>query len=174
MTGIPVNNTAPAPLHPTVAPPAGNPFGTPRAPQAEQSWEVDITGVDLSGSRPPAGLWDAKVSSVTKETSKAGNPMFVWTLTITEGQHAGRSGKIWTATTAEAMWKFVEVADALGLKPNENGKYNFGPSDVLGTLCQIEVIDDTYEGRPTTSIDRVLPSRYGLGVKAPTLTGIPS
>lgn len=104
------------------------------------------------------GTYRAKVVEVVKGESKAGNPMWTWTLTVVGGgdkQYHGKELRTWTALTPAAMWKLREVLVALGLAKEGEKGVRFKGSDAIGKECQITVEDGEYGGRKTSNVAKL-------------------
>lgn len=139
------------------APAGDNPFGAPPAAGADD----DLFSVDVpvdSGYRVKAGKQPLKLISLTKGTSQAKNPMWIWEFVILIGPDAGKQLKMWTALTAAAMWKLREVMKAFKLPGAEGGaQAKFKRSEIIGKYVMADVVDDSFEGRPNSKIDKVFP-----------------
>lgn len=130
-----------------------NPFGAPVA-GADDDFNIDM-GED-SGFRIKKGKYPARVVGLDKGTSQAGNPMWIWTFAIIAGEYAGKEFKTWTALTAAAMWKLREVL--MALKLSQDGKTSkFKKSDAIGKNITLDIEDDEYNGRPSSTVKTVLP-----------------
>jgi hypothetical protein len=127
-----------------------NPFGNPEQ-EDEDIFAIDGLDDVESKFKIPEGYYVAKVIDIEKQTSQAGNPMWVWTFTTTKGQYQGTELKVWTALTQAALWKLMEVLKALGIKP-EKGSINLKKDEIIGRSCYINVVDREYQGRVTSSI----------------------
>ena len=128
-----------------------SPFGTPGT---EDDDDFSVDGLDeVSSFYVPPNKYRAKVIELTKEVSKQGNPMWVWTFAIVHGDQSGKELKVWTALTAAALWKLVEVLDALKLG-HVDGKAKFKKNDVINKECYIVVEDSEYNGRKTSTISQ--------------------
>ena len=137
-----------------------NPFGTP---QDENSAVFEI---DLTEEIPTAieGEFLGKVIDIEKSTSKAGNPMWIWTFAIVDGQYSGEEFKLFTALTPAAMWKLSETLEALGVgSPGE--KIAFELKDVINTLAVLHLSEDEYNGKKRTSLDKISAPEEGAGTK---------
>lgn len=148
--------TAAAPSTPAPGP-SGTPFGRPGG---DDDFVINLDGVDLSGGHIGPGDWTAYVSQIEKGQSKAGNPMITWTFTLYDGPYAGKSAKVYTALTPDAMWKFAEVCDAVAYPIPEDKQVRFGElkKHALRTLVVVTVVEGVYNGRPSNSIDTVYPT----------------
>lgn len=135
---------APAPM-PT---PAGSSTGA-------DNFEVDLTNVQSNGFNIPDGLYKVRCTEVEQNVSKGGNPMFVWTFQICEGDHAGFEGKVFTAITPAAMWKVAETVQALGV--GQTGEVvKFKRSDVIGKECGAQIELTEYNGQERSQISKVI------------------
>lgn len=142
-TGLPLDNpTAAAPL-------------PGRGSAVENDvFEADLTDAD-NGLIIPDSLYSLRCIDVEQGVSNSGNPQFVWTFAITQGEYSGREFKLWTALTPAAMWKVAEVIVALGV--GEVGKaVRFHKKDILGKECVGVIEESDYKGRKRSSISRVM------------------
>lgn len=129
-------------------------------------FEVDLAQAE--SNVPPPGVYVAKCMSVSKDMSKAGNPMFIWDFRIIGDDHgkkcpaSGMSPKtVYTAVTPKALWKLEEVLVGLQVcKPGEAVK--FTKADVVDRLCLIAVEHSEYNGRPQAEISAFKPYTGGL------------
>lgn len=128
---------------------------------------------DLTGNLPPEGDYIGKLIDLTKEESKAGNPMWVWEVELVSrveyhsDEFAGWSKKVYTALTEAAMWKVNETLQAFGLGRVEDGriKANFRKGQAMGTHCIMIIEHGEYNGQPTADIAKLLPHPEGAGYK---------
>ena len=128
-------------------------------PGSQSSANLDVFEVDLSDVENayviPDSLYLLKCIDVDQGVSQSGNPQYIWTFTIVEGEYAGREFKLWTALTPAAMWKVAEVVVALGI--GETGKaIKFRKSDVIGKTCVGVIEESEYKGQVRSSISRVM------------------
>lgn len=130
--------------------PLDDPFGAPQ----DDEFAIDLTGQYGNNRYIAPGMHLAQLTEVEKGTSRAGNDMWTWTFTVARGDYAGQTAKIWTALTAAAMFKLIEVVEALDLG-SANAPLRFRKADALGRYAVIEIKDDEYEGKKTSTLDRV-------------------
>lgn len=149
--------------------PPTSPFGRPGG---DDDFVIDLNGVDLSGGFVGVGNWLGYISAVERSQSKAGNPMLVWTATVYQGDYAGKSMKLYTALTPDAMWKFVEVLDAVGYKMPEDNRPNFQDikAHAIRVLVIMEVIDGEYNGAPRAQLNAFRIPEAGAGTRIPDPT----
>lgn len=135
----------------------GNPFGTPpKEGEADDVFSVDVP-VD-QGFRVQAGRQPLKLVDLSKGTSQASNPMWIWTFVILLGKDAGRELKVFTALTAAAMWKLRETLAALRVAGAEGGAAaKFKRSDVIGRYVIAEITDAMYKGQKSSNVDKMFP-----------------
>lgn len=134
---------------PTNTPMPGNTY----ASNGADSFEVDLTEVQ-NGFVIPDGNYRLKCIDIEQQVSKGGNPMFVWTLEVSAGQHAGFQGKVFTAITPAAMWKVAETVKAFGVG-QEGQMVKFKRSDVVGKECGGYIEKTEYNGQERSQIQRV-------------------
>ena len=80
-----------------------------------EDFEVDLTDVQANSFTIPDGNYKVKCIEVEQSVSKGGNPMFVWTFEISEGDHKGFQSKVFTAITPAAMGKLQRLSSPLEL-----------------------------------------------------------
>ena len=143
---MPTPSGAPAPS--TQAPMPGNSSSSP------DSFEVDLTNMQ-DNFTVPDGLYKVRCQDVEQTVSKSGNPMFVWTFAVNDGQYTGREFKVFTAITPAAMWKVAETVIALGV--GQQGQVvKFKRSDVIGKDCGALIEGTEYNGQTRSQISRVM------------------
>jgi hypothetical protein len=122
---------------------------------SSDNFEVDLTDVQTNSFVIPDGNYRAKCIEVEQTVSKGGNPMFVWTFEISEGDHKGFQSKVFTAITPAAMWKVAETVIALGV--GQTGSVvKFKRSDVVGKECGLALEASEYNGNMRSSVTRVM------------------
>lgn len=147
---IPNNTATPTPMPGGATPMPGGASG------ANDSFEVDLSGVEDQSYAIPSGTYKAKCIDVQQDVSKSGNPMFVWEFELVGGQYAGRTFRSWTAITPAAMWKVAETVIALGV--GQQGQVvKFKRGDVIGKLCGLILEQDDYNGKTTSKVTKVIP-----------------
>lgn len=139
------NPFMPSPNTPIPGTPTNNPV---------DSYEVDLSNVE-SGFSIPDGNYKVKCIDIEQSVSKGGNPMFVWTFEVSEGDRAGFQSKVFTAITPAAMWKVAETVQALGV--GQTGSVvKFKRTDVIGKECGALIEKSEYNGQDRSSITRVM------------------
>jgi hypothetical protein len=135
-----------------------NPFG--KVPGGDE--EFEIGGLDEIDSkfRIPEGAYRMRLIELEKGTSKADNPMWIWTFVVVSGDHEGTELKTWTALTPAAMWKLSEVLEALGFEAKD-GRAKFKKEEAIGREVMAEVVDSEYQGRTNSSISTLKPLEEG-------------
>lgn len=135
------------------APMPGAPM--PGAPTTNDSFEVDLTGVETNSFTIPDGVYKVRCMNVEQSVSKGGNPMFVWDFEISEGPKAGFKSKVFTAITPAAMWKVAETVIALGVG-QQGSVVKFKRSDVINKECGALFETTEYNGQNRSQISRVM------------------
>lgn len=135
--------------------PANTPMpGAPATSGGADNFEVDLTNVQDNFSIPE-GNYRVKCMDVEQSVSKGGNPMFVWTFQVSEGEHAGFESKVFTAITPAAMWKVAETVQALGV--GQTGTVvKFKRTDVVGKECGAIFEQTEYNGNMRTQISKTI------------------
>lgn len=119
------------------------------------NFEVDLTDVQSNSFTIPDGNYRVKCVDVEQSVSKGGNPMFVWTFEISEGDHKGFQSKVFTAITPAAMWKVAETVIALGV--GQTGSVvKFKRTDVVGKECGALIEATEYNGNTRSQISKVM------------------
>lgn len=118
------------------------------------SYEVDLSGV-TDGYSIPDGNYEVECVEIEQNVSKSGNPMFVWTFEISDGQYKGFQSKVFTAITPAAMWKVAETVQALGV--GQTGEVvKFKRTDVIGKKCGALIEKSEYNGQERSQITKVM------------------
>lgn len=135
-------------------PGATNNAPMPGAPTSTDSFEVDLSDVQ-SGFTIPDGNYRVKCVDIEQSVSKGGNPMFIWTFEVSEGNHVGFQSKVFTAITPAAMWKVAETVQALGI--GQTGQtVKFKRTDVINKECGALIETTEYNGQNRSQISRVM------------------
>lgn len=122
---------------------------------AADSFEVDLTEVQGNSFTIPDGNYKVKCVDIEQSVSKGGNPMFVWTFEVSEGNHKGFQSKVFTAITPAAMWKVAETVQALGV--GQTGSVvKFKRTDVINKECGALIEATEYNGNTRSQISRVM------------------
>lgn len=117
-------------------------------------FEVDLSEVQ-SGFIIPDSLYMVRCVDMDQGVSQSGNPQYIWSFVITQGEYEGREFRMYTAITPAALWKVAEVVKALGV--GETGKVvRFRRSDVVGKECVAVIESSEYKGQSRSSIVRVM------------------
>ena len=147
---MPSNN----PFMPVTKAPSAAPMPGQAATTAADNFEVDLSSVD-SGFTIPDGNYRVRCVDIEQSVSKGGNPMFVWTFEISEGDHRGFQSKVFTALTPAAMWKVAETVVALGV--GQQGQVvKFKRTDVLNKECGALIEKTEYNGKVNSQISRLM------------------
>lgn len=133
----------------------GNPMpGGGAGVATSDNFEVDLTDMQ-DNFKIPDGNYKVKCIDIEQSVSKGGNPMFVWTFEISEGEHAGFQSKVFTAITPAAMWKVAETVQALGV--GQTGSVvKFKRTDVINKECGALIEQTEYNGNTRSQISRVM------------------
>lgn len=141
---------------------SNNPFVSGGAPMpgaitpasTVDNFEVDLTDVS-DGFTIPDGNYKVRCVDIEQSVSKGGNPMFVWTFEVSEGEHIGFQSKVFTAITPAAMWKVAETVMALGV--GQTGSVvKFKRADVINKECGAVIEKSEYNGQERSQISKVI------------------
>ena len=128
--------------------------GAPTGGSMADNFEVDLTDVQ-DGFNIPDGNYKVKCIDIEQSVSEGGNPMFVWTFELLEGDHQGFQSKVFTAITPAAMWKVAETVQALGV--GQTGSVvKFKRTDVINKECGALIEKTEYNGQERSQISRVM------------------
>lgn len=128
--------------------------GAPSGGSMADNFSVDLTDIQ-SGFTIPDGNYKVKCIDIEQGVSKAGNPQFIWTFEVSEGDHRGFQSKVFTAITPAAMWKVAETVIALGV--GQTGSVvKFKRTDVVGKECGALIEASEYNGMTRSQISRVM------------------
>lgn len=142
-------------------------FGKPQKKGDDFEFQLpDEMSTGGRGRIPAKKDYPGRLTDIVADTSKAGNPMWVWTFVITKGDHAGRDFKMWTVLTDDAAWKIVETMKALGVEYEAGEKISINKKQLIGTGCLLSIVDDEFDGNETSSLKRIFPDPRGAGFKS--------
>lgn len=122
---------------------------------ASEEYEAEFSVHEDDFDEIKEGRYPAKLIAVKAGKSKAGNQMYSWTFAIMGDASAGKELTTHTAITPAAMWKLKEILQALGVRPTNDGKYSFAPSEVINREAILVIEMQEYEGKERPSIASV-------------------
>lgn len=125
--------------------------------QSESQIKVDFTGVEGKSRKPvvPEGNYPAKVVEAKAETSKAGNPMVVWTFEIDGGDYTG--ARFWynTVLLPQSLWNFRNTLEACGVEIANSGAMDIPLDRLEGRECAIAIVDGEWNGSKRSEVNDV-------------------
>ena len=146
----------------------GTPWGSPNFEAEGDDYRFDMSGFDPTKARKDhigKGRWLGYISGLDRKRSKAGNPMWVFSVTVYTGEWAGRTNLVHCTLTETAMWKTGQVLTAIGWdwESNRQPSYAEVRDYALRRMVTMEVIDgEPYQGRPQTSLESLfVPTEFG-------------
>lgn len=101
-------------------------------------------GSTFSPRRLPEGSYLATLAKVESKTSKAGNPMLVYTIIPVE--HPTAVYPYYIVLDEKQLWKFRALLLAAG-KDVPKRKVTVDPESIVGKQIMIDLEDDEWEGR---------------------------
>lgn len=125
---------------------------------------LDLSDVKTELEPIPPGVYDATVSEVTLETSKAGNPYLKWKFSVEPNEDIGFDGVTPayynTSLLDQSLWVLKRTLKALGFKDNELGEINVDDLllDLPGLECTLEIETSFYEGEERSSVADIYPA----------------
>ena len=106
-------------------------------------------GSTFSPRRLPEGTYLATLAKVESKTSKAGNPMLVYTIIPVE--HPTAVYPYYIVLDEKQLWKFRALLLAAG-KDVPKRKVTVDPESIVGKQIMIDLEDDEWEGREKSTI----------------------
>ena len=106
-------------------------------------------GSTFSPRRLPEGTYLATLAKVESKTSKAGNPMLVYTIIPVE--HPTAVYPYYIVLDEKQLWKFRALLLAAG-KEVPKRKVTVDPESIVGKQIMIDLEDDEWEGREKSTI----------------------
>lgn len=106
-------------------------------------------GSTFSPRRLPEGPYLATLAKVESKTSKAGNPMLVYTVIPVE--HPTAVYPYYVLLDEKQLWKFRALLLAAG-KEVPRRKVTVDPESIVGKQIMIDLEDDEWEGREKSVI----------------------
>lgn len=121
---------------------------------------VNFSGIEAGRRRSvriAEGNYKAKVNSVTRKSTKAGDDMVEWIFEIVEHEkYGGQHFYYNNVLVPQALWSFRAVLEALGIKIKDT-TMNIPLRRLVGRTCGIEIVDGEYEGKTRSEINDVFP-----------------
>lgn len=111
-------------------------------------------GSTFSPRRLPEGPYLATLAKVESKTSKAGNPMLVYTVIPVE--HPTAVYPYYVLLEDRQLWKFRALLLAAG-KEVPKRKVTVDPESIIGKQIMIDLEDDEWEGREKSTIAGIFP-----------------
>lgn len=111
-------------------------------------------GSTFSPRRLPEGPYLATLAKVESKTSKAGNPMLVYTVIPVE--HPTAVYPYYVLLEDKQLWKFRALLLAAG-KEVPKRKVTVDPESIVGKQIMIDLEDDEWEGREKSTIAGIFP-----------------
>ncbi len=110
---------------------------------------------EISSSAYETGRCRAKLKSIKKKDSKAGNPMLVFTWAILTGDNRGKKISSYPSLLESSLGNLKEHLEALGLK----GKVAKSSDALLGKIAVLVIAETPGQGggRPYVGVVQVLP-----------------
>ena len=106
-------------------------------------------GSTFSPRRLPEGTYLATLAKVESKTSKAGNPMLVYTIIPVE--HPTAVYPYYIVLDEKQLWKFRALLLAAG-KEVPKRKVTVDPESIVGKQIMIDLEDDEWEGREKSTV----------------------
>lgn len=106
-------------------------------------------GSNFSPRRLPEGIYLATLAKVESKTSKAGNPMLVYTIIPVE--HPTAVYPYYIVLDEKQLWKFRALLLAAG-KEVPKRKVTVDPESIVGKQIMIDLEDDEWEGREKSTV----------------------
>lgn len=122
---------------------------------------VDMSQVKERGEfRPkllPDGDYPGKVTKVADHKSKAGNPQWLYSITITDGPGKGSVYPYYCGQDADQLWKVRNLFVAAGMNVPKK-KVKLDPNKVVGKRVGVTLEEDEpYNGKTKSQIAGFLP-----------------
>lgn len=120
--------------------------------------EVDFEGVETgggSGFHIPPGTYGMEVEAVKKSISSNDNEMFEWHFRGTQGKAKGKLFYFYTTFTPSSLYKLRETLEGLGIEVPDS-RLKIRPRELKGLEGVGEVVDDEYQGKVRSKLERIL------------------
>lgn len=159
---------------------SSNPFGAPvehALPTGEME-EVSMETFDFSevsdGYTIEAGVYPAKCIDCVRAVSKSGNKMLTLTYALTGGEYVGREFKSWCVTSGKGAYQLRNTLIAMGLMSDDPSvkSAQITPDAMIGKAVMLEIVDDSYQGKPTSSVKGALPHPDGADIYNASLASL--
>ncbi len=129
--------------------------------------QVDLTDVEAwtGGGGLPPGTYDVSIEEATEGTSSGGYGQFELLLTCPQGRM-----RDWLVIVPKTLGKLRALIEAAGLSV-PSGEFDFDPSELVGKLVQIDVAEETYDGKARARVQGYRPSAKQRGAAGKTSSG---
>jgi hypothetical protein len=115
--------------------------------------KINLSKVDDAASLAPAGQHVCAVTSVKVDETKGGDEMWRVRFKVVGGEHAGEVVLDNLVFSDAAMSRIKLACKAFGIDTSKEVELN--PSDILGLMCLVTVVEKQYEdkrGRPKVTV----------------------
>lgn len=136
----------------------------------EGRMKVNLSGVEEQGGfeAMPRGNYPVVVDNVEfGHSQSSGNPMWTWTLEVSEGEYQGRKLFYHTVFTDKAIGRVKKALRAVGavnlLEDDFDPEEVADNGDLAGLSCLAKVAVSTYEGEKRNNVKDLLPIAGGGG-----------
>ena len=133
--------------------------------RGDDEFEFQLPDTVSGRGRIPKGPYMGRLVGIKAEISSNNNPMWVWSFVITKGPYAGRDFNLWTVLTDDAAWKIIETMKALGEDAEPGDKIRVNKKKLIGTFCQMNIIDDVFNGSDTSKLGGIGAHPNGAGYR---------
>ena len=120
---------------------------------------LDFSEVEDSDFEPiPAGIYTGVIDEIEERESKSGpHPYLNWTLIIGgDGEFSGRKLWMMTSFSPKALWRLRDTLIGLGCDAKKlKQKFEFDPVNYINVPVQIEVSQETYDGKLQNRVDSI-------------------
>lgn len=120
---------------------------------------IDFSNVKEPGNynprHKPEGDYKATVSKVEDSESKAGNPMWIFTFTLTSDARA--TYPYYCVLDENSAWKIRNLLMACGLNVPKK-RMNVDPNKIVGRELGVSLEDDEYEGKMRSKVQATFPA----------------
>lgn len=108
----------------------------------------------------PAGIYECEIFDGEERTSKAGSPMFSWTLKVINNDNPDYNGQqLFYNTPLEGKGRLFlqQLYEGCGVRW-KGGEVDL-PEDLLGRCCVVTVNNYVHENKPQAGVKSILPKQ---------------
>lgn len=126
-------------------------------------YNVSFEGVQRGGAIPAGHYAGVVADVVIKQKEGSEYPYLNWDVVVAEGEYEGRHQFGITTLKPAGLFNLMDYLQALGFTEQDydlqfdDATGQLTSPEVIGLPCTMSIIEETYNNKPTSKIDTLLP-----------------